>query len=218
MTQLICFGHGFRQQRHNVNAAPGQRSQFQSIVTAHLLSNVQRGQLTTTSLSSIRSLSLDQSILPGHKLVGGGNGAQRLVFLVVLTLLALRNLFPSVISSLRSFAFSDGEEHITSHTRNDIHPPVMDLVSSVQKVVSSIISHADNIFMTTVSKLTGLYENIHTRLSSLTTRTDVVQLDDWKVCSLKSRELLSGGRYCRYRFELENGGATIPLYIGQEVS
>lgn len=216
LSQCICFGHGFRQ-HWDLSAASGHR--LRTIVTHPPLQRfVPNVRSATTSLPSIRSLSLDCSILPGYKLVGGGSGAQRLAFFIALTLLTLRNIFPSVISSLRSFAFSDGEEQIVDNTSSGIPFPVTELVLSAQKMMSSIISHTENLFIEVRSKLSVLYKDMQTRALSLVAPTDVVQLDDWKVCSLKSRELLSGGRYCRYRFELENGGARIPLYIGQEVS
>lgn len=44
-----------------------------------------------------------------------------------------------------------------------------------------------------------------------------LDIKDWKVCVLDERENLSGG-IIKYRFELPNPAATIPLYVGQEVS
>jgi hypothetical protein len=216
ISQIICFGHGFRH-RHILNTASVHRLRT-IITTPSPQPLVTSRRSTKTSLSSISSLSLDSSILPGHRLVGGGSGAQRLALFVLLTLVALRSVFPSVVSSLRSFAFSDGEEQIIGSTSSGVPPSATKLVTSVQKVFSSVISYAGNLVMEARSKLSAVYGDIEARVLSLLVSTDVVQLDDWKVCSLKSRELLSGGRYCRYRFELENGGAKIPLYIGQEVS
>lgn len=43
-----------------------------------------------------------------------------------------------------------------------------------------------------------------------------LDIKDWKVCVLDERENLSGG-IIKYRFELPNPAATIPLYVGQEV-
>ena len=44
-----------------------------------------------------------------------------------------------------------------------------------------------------------------------------VDIKDWSVCVLDERESLSGG-IIKYRFGLPNPSATVPLYVGQEVS
>jgi len=45
---------------------------------------------------------------------------------------------------------------------------------------------------------------------------ELIDIKDWKVCSLYERENLSGG-YMRYRFEMGNEAGVLPLYIGQEL-
>jgi ferredoxin-NADP reductase len=45
---------------------------------------------------------------------------------------------------------------------------------------------------------------------------DVLDIKDWRICVLDERELLDGG-IVRYRFELANDNAVLPLATGQEL-
>ena len=45
---------------------------------------------------------------------------------------------------------------------------------------------------------------------------DRLDITDWKICVLDERELMQGG-IVRYRFELANDNAVLPLSVGQEL-
>lgn len=45
---------------------------------------------------------------------------------------------------------------------------------------------------------------------------DIMNIKDWRICVLDERELLDGG-IVRYRFELPNDNAVLPLTVGQEL-
>ena len=172
----------------------------------------------STALSALRSLSLDSTIMPGSKMAG----VEQLIMLVALSVLLVRNIFPSLIGSVRTFAFAEGgsadqsQNGMTSSSMPNIF--VNDIITSFRTLLINMSKLSETLLFNIQSKSSEFITGISGRLSSLLRfQPEVVQLDDWKVCSLKSREMLSGGRYCRYRFDLEKGGAKIPLYIGQEV-
>ena len=179
------------------------------------------------ALRSIKSLSLDTAILPGG---GRALGFQKLAFVATLAIVVLRTVMPSAISRLRSFAFDDDDDdddnddddddgdNNSANMLNDRKlQDVVPLVSAFRDAMAKIVSAIENVVIAMNTRLTAWYDELRGRLATLVQPAETLQLDGWKVCSMKSRELLSGGRYCRYRFELEKGGAMLPLYIGQEV-
>lgn len=69
------------------------------------------------------------------------------------------------------------------------------------------------------AKLSLLLEKGVRKLLRLTEDDDpeVVGQDDWSICTLGEREAISN-RHVKYRFELDNPAAIVPLEVGQEVS
>ena len=47
--------------------------------------------------------------------------------------------------------------------------------------------------------------------------TQLIELGDWSVCTLKKRDVINNGKFCRYRLGFEDSQAQIPSFIGQEV-
>ena len=70
-----------------------------------------------------------------------------------------------------------------------------------------------------VAKIGLLIEKSLKKIASLgePEEREFVGQNDWSICTLSERESLSN-KYVKYRFELENPAAYIPLDIGQEVS
>ena len=170
----------------------------------------------STALSALRRLSLDSTIIPGSKM----GGAEQLIMLVALSVLMVRNVFPILIGSVRTFAFAEGSADQSRNSVTNSLPSAFfnEIITSFRTMLINMSRFSENLLFNIQSKSSVWTSGISDRLSSLFRRQpEIVQLDDWKVCSLQSKEMLSGGRYCRYRFDLENSGAKIPRYIGQEV-
>ena len=147
-------------------------------------------------------------------------GAEQLILLVALTVLMVRSVFPALIGTVRTFAFAEGSADQSQNRITSSTPSVSfnGMTTFFRTMLINISKLSETLFYNIQSKSLVWISGISGQLSSLLRlQPEVVQLDDWKVCSLKSREMLSGGRYCRYRFDLEKGGAKVPLYIGQEV-
>ena len=178
-----------------------------------------RHSTRTTVLESLSSLSLDTAILPR----GRTFGFQKLAIIATLAILALRTIIPSVVSILRSFAFDDEDDdsNYAAAGGNDDEDrrrrEGLQIVAVMKDPVTKFATVVENVICAVNAMLSAWYDELRGRLITLVRPVEAVQLDGWKVCSMKSRELLSGGLYCRYRFELGNGCTTLPLYIGQEV-
>ena len=100
------------------------------------------------------------------------------------------------------------------------------LEGSANPVIGSLFAVSKNIFPGIIlfskvlsAKISLLLEKGIRKLLSLTEddEPEVVGQDDWSICTLGEREAISS-RHVKYRFELENPDAIVPLEVGQEVS
>ena len=152
-------------------------------------------------LNMIHTISLDTAVLSGSKF-----GLQKLGFCMLLITLAGSRFFKS-LSSESQVPSGKGQTPKSS--------------GSVKNIVQSFVKGLVNISMSIVNTVFSAFGAVKNAAKNVVGGNSVeedIKLDDWNVCKLQQREVLFGGRYTRYRFELENTASKMPLYIGQEVS
>lgn len=154
---------------------------------------------------SAHTISLDTTILSGSKF-----GLQRLGFCILLITLIANRFFRS------STRFESSNENRESGGRMVGDNAESEGDSSARGFFHQFFNHLQIMFDGLTSKVEQIKGSVTDKLGW--SREVTIKLDDWSVCKLQNREILYGGRYTRYRFELENSASSIPLYIGQEVS
>jgi hypothetical protein len=152
---------------------------------------------------SMHSISLDTAVLSGSKF-----GLQKLGFCALLLALAGSRFFAS-------FNDENGvSKQKSQSSKATSTPSVKNVILSFFKSIASI---GGNISSKITSSVQSCQAAVMSALGSSSPAKDI-NLLDWSVCKLQHRESLFGGRYTRYRFDLENPSSKIPLYIGQEVN
>ena len=154
-----------------------------------------------TKLNLAPTISLDTAVLSGNKF-----GLQKIGFCVLLLALLGKQFFKSV--SPDSYEESGGQvsKNAKSATPGNLIQSFFKALEIITEGLTSKISSSVEVLKNAVSSIFGGAGG------------EAIKLDDWNVCKLHLREGLFGGRYTRYRFELEDSSAKLPLYIGQEVS
>ena len=151
---------------------------------------------------SMHSISLDTAVLSGSKF-----GLQKLGFCALLIALAGSRFF----GSFKDKNGAPQKKNQSSKTAS---------TTSVRNVILSFFKSFASIAGNLSSKITSSVQNFPSTVMSMlgsSSPSKDIKLDDWNVCKLQHRESLFGGRYTRYKFDLENPSSKIPLYIGQEV-
>ena len=151
---------------------------------------------------SMHSISLDTAVLSGGKF-----GGQRNCFCVLLIALIATRFFKSLSGESETSSIKSPPPKATSST------PAQNVIESLIRKFASITGALS---ATIQSSIAGL-KDAATSMLGVKKLAEDVKLDDWNVCKLQQREALFGGRYTRYRFDLENSSSKMPLYIGQEV-
>lgn len=154
-------------------------------------------------LLSVHSISLDTAVLSGSKF-----GLQKLGFCALLMALAGSRFFGS---------FNDENGANQSKSQSSKATSTPSLKNAILSFFKSFASIARNLPSKIISSVQNFPAAVMSALGSSSSAKDI-KLDDWNVCKLQHRESLFGGRYTRYRFDLENPSSKIPLYIGQEVT
>lgn len=151
-------------------------------------------------LNMMHTISLDTAVLSGSKF-----GLQKLGFCILLMTLAGSRLFRSISSESQVSSGKGQTPKSNGSVKNIVQFFIKSLARISGGLVSSILSTVDVI------------KNAAKFVAGGNSVEKDIKLDDWNVCKLQQREVLFGGRYTRYRFELENTASKMPLYIGQEV-
>ena len=151
---------------------------------------------------SMHSISLDTAVLSGGKF-----GSQRNCFCVLLLALVASRFLKSLSGESEASSIKSPESKATASS------PAQNVIESLIRKFTTITGALS---ATIKSSIAGLKEAA-TSMLGLKKLAEDVKLDDWNVCKLQQREALFGGRYTRYRFDLENSSSKMPLYIGQEV-
>ena len=155
-----------------------------------------------TQLNLAHTISLDTAVLSGSKF-----GLQKFGFCILLMTLVGKRFYKSMTPDAESG--SDDRSKSTSSK-----------ALTLRNLIQSFFAGLDIFIESLSTKFASSVEFIKSKVSSVfgLNKGENIKLDDWNVCKLQLRESLYGGRYTRYRFELENSAAKLPLYIGQEVS
>lgn len=151
-------------------------------------------------LNMIHTISLDTAVLSGSKF-----GLQKLGFCILLMTLAGSRLFKSLYSESQVPSGKGQTPKSNGSVKNIVQFFIKSLASISMGIVNSVLSTV------------GVLKNAAKTVVGGGSVEEDIKLDDWNVCKLQQREVLFGGRYTRYRFELENTASKMPLYIGQEV-
>jgi len=191
---------------HVIAAAHGQKGQLFGMEGAVL----RRSEGTRLQASSGgMSIALDQSALPrGLASMRGLSGLPLLLFLCfTLAISVLREKFvlPSSVTGAYSewLALPSWLETIIE----SIKSPIMQFLVFSKLCVRVLTAK-------TALVLERGFDTL-TRVLDLNQAEDM-DIKDWKVCILDERENLDG-EIIRYRFELTNPSAVLPLSVGQEV-
>jgi hypothetical protein len=148
----------------------------------------------------IHTISLDTAVLSGSKF-----GLQKLGFCILLMTLAGSRLLKSLSSESQVPSGKGQSPKSNGSVKNIVQFFIKSLANISVSLVSSVLSTV------------GVLKNAAKSVVGGNSVEEDIKLDDWNVCKLQQREVLFGGRYTRYRFELENTASKMPLYIGQEV-
>jgi hypothetical protein len=152
------------------------------------------------NLNMIHTISLDTAVLSGSKF-----GLQKLGFCILLMTLAGSRLLKSLSSESQVPSGKGQSPKSNGSVKNIVQFFIKSLANISVSLVSSVLSTV------------GVLKNAAKSVVGGNSVEEDIKLDDWNVCKLQQREVLFGGRYTRYRFELENTASKMPLYIGQEV-
>lgn len=167
-----------------------QNSELKAAVSSRLISN-------TLPLFASPPFSLDRSVLPPKS--GIFSTSLPVCIAVVLLSFIIRALSNGILlESAKAVGNIFG--NFFSFLRTDFLP--------LTKLGTKIISAKATVVM---ENLTGLFSKFFD-----SNPAEEIDIKDWVPCVLEERENLPGG-YLRYRFELDNPSAVIPLFMGQEV-
>lgn len=159
-------------------------------------------KISTTKRRKLQStISLDTVILGGSKF-----SFQRIGFYVILITLIVNRLFlASRGDVLEKNTQKSTDRQTTKDSDSSLIQKILQFFSKYSKAISKVFFSSVQVVKEAVANIA--YPN----------REENVPLEDWNVCKLQERESLFGGRYIRYRFELEKPTSKISTFIGQEV-
>jgi|MDTB01.3.fsa_nt_gb hypothetical protein len=203
------------------------RQNWRSHVSGIMPQKGGRGALFTP-LESAKSLSiaLDRSVVPRG--IFGGNVAAVAGFTLLIS---------QVLKSRVRSKASGGSAHIEEYQdeyeddyEQGLLPALLEkLGDKAKEVVSRSISVAKVPFVAAWMFMKLCVKVLFAKVALMTEivssfvnefiefdPADIVDIKDWKICVLDERELMEGD-IVRYRFELANDNAMLPVSIGQEV-
>lgn len=151
---------------------------------------------------SMHSISLDTAVLSGGKF-----GGRRNCFCVLLIALVASRFLKSL----------NGESEISSSKSPQSKATNSSQAQNVIQLLIAKFTSITGVINTAIQSSIGALKEAASSMFGIKKSGGDVKLDDWNVCKLQQRETLFGGRYTRYRFDLENSASKMPLYIGQEV-
>ena len=156
-----------------------------------------------------QGLTLDRSAIPrGFALVKETNNFA----ILFLSAIIVARLFPRKLKiPMPSMTFEDMERFLWPNWLQNIietiKTPIIQFSMFIKLCVKVVI--AKTIFI-----IASIFNFVNHTLDW--NPPEELETTDWNVCVLDERENLSGG-IIKYRFELPNPSATVPLNVGQEV-
>ena len=163
------------------------------------INNVKLELEKPSSLTRLKSVSLDTAILPT-------NGLR----ISPLSFPPRFSLFILVSAVLSSLVVSPGEK-LMKNTKGiflgKLWPITDVLVPGITLLVRILFAKVGLLIESAVKKVTSI---------GVAEEKDFVGGDDWSICTVSERESISS-KYVKYRFELDNPSSYVPLDIGQEV-
>lgn len=164
------------------------------------INNVKLEQEKSSTLTRLKSVSLDTAILPTHGLR-----------VSPLSFPPRFSLFILVSAVLSSLVVSPGEK-LMKNTKGiflgKLWPITDVLVPGITLLVRILFAKVGLLIESAVKKVTSI---------GVAEEKDFVGGDDWSICTVSERESISS-KYVKYRFELDNPSSYVPLDIGQEIT